>query len=244
MNQQRLNQRKPRRRRERGIGLLEVLITFAIIAIITAMAVPQLIASRRLYRATGIMREVMSQMRYARQQAMSRRQAVSFRYDDATKQITIINHHERDMIDSSDTNHDARNVTFNPATNAMVKLPNNPGASANTVADETIRTVSLASSGLQTGELSYGTPSGNPVVPTTLGDGSTMTTISTTSNQFTVTFQPDGSVVDSNGNPANFAFFLYDNKAGRSAAAAISVLGAGGRVKLWRYTENGNSYVE
>jgi hypothetical protein len=59
-----------------------------------------------------------------------------------------------------------------------------------------------------------------------------------------ITFQPDGSVIDANGNPVNRALFIYNTQAPTDTAAAISVLGAAGRVKLWRYKSNVNKYVE
>ena len=57
-----------------------------------------MISQRRLLRSTAVAREIMTQMRYARQLAMSERQSVTFRYDDTTKQITIINHHNNHGI--------------------------------------------------------------------------------------------------------------------------------------------------
>ena len=59
-----------------------------------------------------------------------------------------------------------------------------------------------------------------------------------------ITFQNDGSVITSAGLPQNTGFFFFNNKAAQSTATAISVVGASGRVKVWRYQVNGNSYVE
>jgi hypothetical protein len=59
-----------------------------------------------------------------------------------------------------------------------------------------------------------------------------------------VTFQPDGSVIDLNGNPIGMALFIYNNRAARGTASAISVVGASGRIKIWRYDGNANAYVE
>ena len=63
-----------------------------LIGILSALAIPQLIAERRLSRSLGITREIMSQMRHVRQLAMSQRQAMTFQYNDTTKQILLIDH--------------------------------------------------------------------------------------------------------------------------------------------------------
>jgi hypothetical protein len=64
------------------------------------------------------------------------------------------------------------------------------------------------------------------------------------SSKLNITFQPDGSVIDSSGNPVDQAMFIFNNKAALGTASAISVLGTSGRVKLWRYYSNGNKYAE
>lgn len=215
------------RHSESGKSLIEMVTVVAIIIIVSAIAIPQLISSRRLNRSVGIAREIVAQVRYARQQAMSQRQVVSFRYDNATKQISIIDHQET-------------GVTWDTATNAMVKLPGNGAASANVNADVTLRTVLLATSGIPAADLAYGRPPG--AAATALGDGSDLTALA--SNQVNITFQPDGSVVDASGNPANRAIFIYNTQSPQATGCAISVLGAAGRVKLWRYNPSADSYAE
>ena len=79
-------------RSNRGTSAVEVLAVVAIATILTAVAVPQVISARRLIRSASLPREIASQLRYARQQAMSQRQAFTFVYDDSTKQISIIDH--------------------------------------------------------------------------------------------------------------------------------------------------------
>src|SRR5882762_5216350 len=75
-----------------GRSLVEILAVVAIASILTAVAVPQVISARRMIRSASLPREIATQLRYARQQAMSQRQAFTFQYDDSTKQITIIDH--------------------------------------------------------------------------------------------------------------------------------------------------------
>lgn len=80
-----------RRRVESGFSLLELSIVVAVLGMISAMALPQLVAMRRVQRAAAIPFLVKTQLRLARQQAMTQRNPVTFRYDDRLKQISIVN---------------------------------------------------------------------------------------------------------------------------------------------------------
>src|SRR6185436_1073657 len=73
---------------ERGHSLVELLMVVALIGVVTSIALPQLLAQRRLTRSIGITREILTQLRETRQLAMSQRQAFTFQYDNATKQIS------------------------------------------------------------------------------------------------------------------------------------------------------------
>lgn len=88
--------------------------------------------------------------------------------------------------------------------------------------------------------MSYGIPAGLPIAP--LGDGILMTTL--VSSQLNITFQPDGSVIDAAGNPVGRAMFIYNNKASNATASAISIMGASGRIKIWRYDSGANLYAD
>ncbi len=201
----------------RGYSIVESLIVVALIGVLSAIAIPQLISERRLTRSVGITREILSQMRLARQLAMSQRQAFTFQYNNATKQISIIDH----------------NSNLGPGLFADPAYPNTPNSRA-------ISTTPLAAGGLNSSEITYGIPAGLPT--TALGDGILMTGL--TNNQLNVTFQPDGSVIDSTGNPVGVAMFIYNNQAARGTASAISVMGASGRIKIWRYDRSANLYTE
>jgi Tfp pilus assembly protein FimT len=200
-----------------GRSMVEVLAVVAIATILTAVAVPQVISARRLIRSASLPREIATQLRYARQQAMSQRQAFTFVYDNSAKQITIIDHQ---------------------ATGAgILNLSGYP----NTAGSLTALTVPVGGGGgLPASEVTFGVPTG--ITVTTLGDTSTPTAL--VSNKLTITFQPDGTVQDANGNFANRTLFFYNNKVPNETACAISVLGSAGRIKIWRYTTSASQYLE
>jgi prepilin-type N-terminal cleavage/methylation domain-containing protein len=229
--------------RSRGFSLIEVLIVVAVAGTLSAIAIPAMISQRRLLRFNGATREMATQLRSARQLAMSERQAITFQYDDATKSITIIDHNNDPLVATSGT--------------AVLADPGYPNTA---LPAKIVSTVSLLQGGLQSTEISYGIPttstglpSGHPTIPTgPLTDGISMTPLS--ANKINITFQADGSVASSTGVPlggitlsqaarADCAIFIFDNKAAEGTASAISVLGASGRVKVWRYT-NANAYAE
>lgn len=205
------------RRSESGTSMVEILAVVAIASILTAVAVPQVISARRLIRSASLPREIATQLRFTRQQAMSQRQAFTFQYDNALKTITIIDHQA--------------------AGAPVLALPGYP----NTAASVTVLSIPVAGGGgLPTAEVSFGVPAG--ISATTLGDNTTPTAL--VSNKINITFQPNGTVVDANGNTINRTLFFYNNVVPNQTACAISVLGAAGRIKIWRYSTSANQYAE
>ena len=158
----------------------------------------------------------MTQLRYARQKAMAERCSYTFQYNNSTKAITIIDNNASGATVLNDSNY-----------------PNNAGSTV-------VLTSSLTQMGLPSTEISYGIPTGLPT--TALSDGVSKTNL--TSSKINVTFQPDGSVVDANGNPLDFGLFTYNSKVATETATAITVLGAAGRIKLWKYDSTSNTYKE
>jgi prepilin-type N-terminal cleavage/methylation domain-containing protein len=189
---------------QKGFSLPEILIVLLIIAILVVLALPQITTSRRLFRFSGVQRQIATSLNEARQNAMSQRAAITFRYDDANKRTIIY------------------------------------GGGFGVLGDAKNQKIDFANSGLAASEIVYGRPTG--VSTSALGDTSNMTDL--TANVVDITFQPDGSVTDASNNPVNKALFFYDNKSKKETAFAISILGAGGRTKIWRYSKGVDAYVE
>jgi prepilin-type N-terminal cleavage/methylation domain-containing protein len=227
-------------RSSRGVSLIELVIVMTIISILTAMAIPAMVSQRRLLRSVAVTREVMTQMRYARQLAMSERQSITFQYDDATKNITIINHNNNQSLTPS----------CNLSRTAILVATGYPNTACSTV----VITIPLTQGGLSAAEVTYGIPAGSPPLPagapvipvTKLDDNILMTPLTPVGagGKLNITFQADGSVVDAAGIPLDRAMFLFNNVAAQATASAISVVGASGRVKVWRYNLSVNKYAE
>jgi prepilin-type N-terminal cleavage/methylation domain-containing protein len=199
-----------------GHSLIEMLIVVALIGALTSLAIPQLLVERRLSRSVGITREILTQLRLTRQLAMSQRQAFTFQYNDVTKQISIIDHNSN-------------------LGGPMLIDPSYP----NTVGSKVVSSVRVAETSIAS-EITYGIPTGLPSSP--LADGIAMTPLF--NNQLNITFQPDGSVIDAAGDPQGRAMFIYNNRASQGTASAISIMGASGRVKIWRYSSSANLYTD
>lgn len=102
------------------------------------------------------------------------------------------------------------------------------------------RSVRLARGSLLEPEVVYGRAPAAPTVP--LADATNLTPL--TANQVEITFQPDGSVLDAGDNPVATGLFFYHAQNPNETAFAVTVLGFGGRVKLWRFNQGSNSYAE
>jgi prepilin-type N-terminal cleavage/methylation domain-containing protein len=234
-------------RGNRGFSIIELLVVVGVVALLTAIAVPAMVNQRRLLRSNSVGREIMAQMRIARQLAMSERQSVTFEYNDTTKQIRIINHHN---------NHGLTDPLFAPACVVGRKEILVAVGYPSTACSGVVSTYSLAQGGLPASEITWGIPTGSPPLPAgapalplptvPLGDSILITPLipAGVGGKLFITFQNDGSVINNAGLPQNTALFFFNNKAAQATASAISVVGASGRVKVWRYQLSGNSYIE
>lgn len=189
---------------QKGISLPEIMIVLIILAILVVLALPQIIASRQMFRFSAVQRQVAATLNEARQNAMSQRKPVTFRYVDAGKQVILY------------------------------------GGDFGALNDAKNQVTELSGSGLAVADIAYGRPGGAPT--TALADTSNMTVLA--KGAVEITFQPDGSVVDAANNPQDNALFFYNKKYPKDAAFAVSVLGAGGRIKVWRYNKTNQKYVE
>ena len=215
----------PRHRSAKGFTVIELVVVVAIIAILGAVSVQQMASSRRLIRSAAVTRELVGALRDARQMAVSQRRAITFQYDDSKKQINIINHGA-----------DAQGVGVSGT--LVLSAANYP----NTTGSSVERIYSLASSGIPASDIAYGLPSGLGTSVGTLTDKTTLSTL--TSQKLNITFQPDGSIVDSAGATKDFALFIYNASKPTDTASAVSVLGGTGRIKAWRYSSGAGKYVE
>jgi len=216
-------------RSQSGRSLIETLAVVAIAALLTTMAVPQMMNARRLLRSNQLPREIATQLRFARQQAMTQRQAFTFQYDNSTKTIKIFDHNNNNNATSG------CNITGT----AVLSASGYPNTSCST----TVLTMPLATGPIAPADLIYGVPSGiNANATTALDDGNTMTAL--TGTVVNITFQPDGTVLTAAGAYAKPTLFFYNTQIPTQTAVAISVLGAAGRIKVWRYSTSASKYAE
>jgi prepilin-type N-terminal cleavage/methylation domain-containing protein len=215
-----------RQRREGGFSLFEMLIVVGVIAIAAGISIPQVIGARRLIRSAGVTHELSGALRDARQMAISRRRAVTFQYDDDTKRVNLIDH-------------GVNTQGLGVSGPGVLTAGNYPYAAGSSVAS----TVMLGAGGATADEMAYGVPSTVPTAARTLGDKTTLSAL-TTDKKLNITFQPNGTIVGDNGLPRDFALAVYNSAQPHETAAAISILGATGRIKSWRYSESAQKFVE
>jgi Tfp pilus assembly protein FimT len=114
------------------------------------------------------------------------------------------------------------------------------GGSFGDIGDVKNKVISILGDGLSSRNIVYGEPLN--AVSTTLSDGAVFTSL--TNNKLEIIFQGNGSATDENETLQDQALFFYNPKSPEESAFAISILGVGGRVKIWQYDKKTKSYVE
>ena len=78
-------------KKQKGFGLPELLIVVFTISIIGVMALPRIVLSRRLSQFAEMQKQVASSLSEARQEAISQKTPITYRYDNINKLIFIYN---------------------------------------------------------------------------------------------------------------------------------------------------------
>lgn len=102
------------------------------------------------------------------------------------------------------------------------------------------RAVDLSVQDLDSVDVKFGQPEG--IAVERLAD--TTRPAKPVSGHVDLTFQPDGTMIDEEKYPDNRAIFFYHDKYRINSAFAVTVLGATGRVKAFKYRASANDYIE
>ena len=174
-------------RSQRGISLIDMMVTLSVMAIVGSMGTMQITTVRRSLQGDGAMRLAMTQLNRAREMAIAQR----------------------------------RNMEVQFVGNNWIRIVRNDVPSGTTV----LANVAFESNA------QYALVSGVGDTPDGFGNSSA---ISFGSGQ-PIMFTTDGTLIDSNGSPVNGTVFLSIANVPKSARA-VTVLGATGRVRGYRWT--------
>lgn len=191
-----------RRHGERGYSLVELMVVVGMIMTILAMAVLALQPTLQNMKANGSMTIVASQMKLARELAITERRDIQIAFT-GTNTITI-----------------TRVLTA-----GMVANPNEQFG--------VIQTVQIAPPTM------FMLPPGMPDTPDAFGNTGAIEFEGIVGGPPTMMFQSDGTFVDTAGNLVNGTVFLAVpgiNNSGR----AVTILGATGRVRMYRSSGKGS----
>lgn len=202
MNQQETNSsRQARRGGALGYSMVEVLVVIGIIMTIMAMAILKMQPTWQGFQATGAMTMTASQLRLARELAITERRNIQVTFT-GTNTITL-----------------TRVLTL-----GMVANPNEPFG--------VFRTVQVSN------PTQFMLTPGMPDTPDAFGNNGAIEFESIVGGPPTMMFQSDGTFVDGVGNLVNGTVFIGIPKI-PNAARAITVVGATGRIRMYKGTGNG-----
>ena len=200
----------PRSSLDDGFSMVELLVTIAIIGIVTAIAALTFTNALPSLRADSAMQLLQNDLRQARETAVDQRRSIQVTFKGVGEMVTV-----RQNL----------NVTTTPptviSTTTVSDLVLNPNqmtflvvASVPDTPDKfNTPSVCVASSGICFNNGACGSPAALPC---------------------TITFQGDGTVTNSSGTYINGTVFI--GAAGNPLTArAVTILGATGRIKAYRY---------
>ncbi len=225
--------RPPRVRSDRGFSMVEMLLVIAIIGIVTAMALVAWFNEMPSMRADSGMFLVETQIRQAREAAVDHRANYMITFKGTAELVTC----------------------SSKAITGLAACPNTNGPAATPPLSE------ISDITIDPNQMTYTVLSGVPDTPDAFGNSTTCVTSSGICFTDTVTstsacgstpvlpcyltFQSDGTVVDSSGNYVNGTVFMGQvgnapNPTNPLTARSITILGATGRIKGYRY--NGKTW--
>lgn len=223
----------PRVRSDRGFSMVEMLLVIGIIGVVTAMALVAWFNQMPMMRADSGMLLVETQIRRARESAVDSRSNYMVTFQGKAELVTCT----------------SKLITGLPA------CPNTNGPTATPPQSE------ISDITVDPNQMTYTVLSGVPDTPDLFGNTTTCVassgicfkdTVTSTSACGTtpalpcyITFQSDGTVVDSTGNYINGTIFMGQvgnapNPTNPQTARAITILGTTGRIKGYRY--NGKTW--
>lgn len=201
-----------------GFSLMELLIVFSIIAVLTAISVPYLFQYQQVYKSEEQARKLMDLMQEANQLALNRRRTIRFEIDLTNNVALLID--ENGVGTADDTLIRSQpllstgeiRVDTNPS---GVTRPNPPNYANAAFANDTL--------GHKVGS--------NTVI---------------NNNVWAARFRSDGSVVTAGDVPVSATIFFWPPRTPGNAAArdngevrAITLFGGSGAVRYWKFTGTG-----
>ena len=209
-----------KRRKTAGFSMIELIIVLIIVAVLSAISLPYIYQSRRVYRSEDQALKVMDLMREAAQLAITRRRTFRLEVDTTSNLLLIIDENGAGAADDTEI----KAIPLDPVNEVRmdtlptgVTKPNPPNYNDAAFAVDA------------TGHKRAGA--------TIVGD-----------TVWAARFNRDGSVVNAAGNPINANLYFYPPQTAGSTTPrnkvevrAITMFGGNGAVRFWKH--NGTTFV-